>query len=74
MLDIDLLIGFFPGFINSLAVFPIWLNTEKCLDPVEDHIFEVLTEMQVLFSGQMPIFESESSFTNSELVFILVKR
>jgi hypothetical protein len=59
MFDIDLLIGFLPGLVYGLAVFPIgFAAQEKRLDPVEGHIFEILTEMQILFSGQMSVSES----------------
>jgi hypothetical protein len=51
MFDIDLLIGFLSGLVYGLTVFPIGFTAQECLDPVEGHIFEIFTEMQILFSG-----------------------
>lgn len=73
MFDIDLLIGFLSGLVNSFTVFPIQLATEKRLNPIECHIFEVLTEMQIFFLGQMTVSEAKSSLTDSKFILVFIE-
>ena len=65
MLHVDLLVGFLPGLVYSLTVLPVDFVAGKCLDPVKQHVLEVLAEMQILLAGQMSILEAESTLTDS---------
>jgi hypothetical protein len=69
---IDLLISFLPGLVNGLAVLPVDLVAGKRLNPVEQHILEVLAEVQVLLASQVPILEAEGALAHSQLVLVLV--
>ena len=73
MLHIDLLVGLFPGLVDCLTVLPVHLVAGKRLDPVEQHVLEVLAKVQVLLASQVPILKTKSTFTDSQLVLVLVK-
>ena len=60
-------------FINQLAVLPVNLVTKQSFDPIEDGVFDVFAQSQlVLVDDVAVVIVAADSFCNHQFVAILV--
>lgn len=74
MFNINLLGGLLSGLVYCFAICPVRLIASKCCYPIEKRIFQIFEKIEIFLSCQMAIFITESTLTNSQLIFILIKR